>query len=97
MFFSDTAYSRSPAVEDGRSSTSWRGRPTCSRTAPAATTLTAEDADVDAFDQMLDEIDSGWRHHVTNWEPLKGSPGTPSSKRTVFTGTTHPATGLERV
>lgn len=29
--------------------------------------LKAEDADVDAFDPILNEIDSDWRHHVTNW------------------------------
>jgi hypothetical protein len=29
--------------------------------------LSANDADVDAFDPMLDKIDPGWRDHVTNW------------------------------
>jgi hypothetical protein len=26
-----------------------------------------EDADVDAFDSMLDRIDSTWQAHLTNW------------------------------
>lgn len=29
--------------------------------------LDAQDADVDAFDPMLDKIDRDWRHHLTNW------------------------------
>jgi hypothetical protein len=29
--------------------------------------LDAEDADVDAFDTMLDRIDRDWHSHVTNW------------------------------
>ena len=28
--------------------------------------LSATDADVNAFDPMLDKIDRDWRHHVTN-------------------------------
>jgi hypothetical protein len=36
--------------------------------------LTAEDADVDAFDSKLDEIDRNWRHHVTNWHAAEGFP-----------------------
>lgn len=36
--------------------------------------LSAEDADVDAFDPMLNEIDSDWRHHVTNWRAAEGFP-----------------------
>ena len=31
--------------------------------------LDAPDADVDAFDPMLDKIDPEWRYHVTNWRP----------------------------
>ena len=29
--------------------------------------LSAEDADVHAFDPMLDKIDSNWRDHIENW------------------------------
>jgi hypothetical protein len=29
--------------------------------------LNAPDADVDAFDPMLDKIDLAWRDHLTNW------------------------------
>jgi hypothetical protein len=29
--------------------------------------LTAQDADVDAFDAMLDTIEADWRNHLTNW------------------------------
>ena len=29
--------------------------------------LSARDADVDAFDPMLDKIDPAWRDHLTNW------------------------------
>lgn len=29
--------------------------------------LNAEDADVHAFDPMLDKIASDWREHITNW------------------------------
>lgn len=29
--------------------------------------LRAEDADIDAFDPMLDKIDREWRQHVNNW------------------------------
>jgi hypothetical protein len=36
--------------------------------------LSAEDADVDAFDPKLNEIDPGWRNHVTNWRAAEGFP-----------------------
>ena len=29
--------------------------------------LDAKDAEVDAFDSMLDKIDPSWRHHLTDW------------------------------
>ncbi len=29
--------------------------------------LDSVDADVDAFDSMLFQIDTGWREHITNW------------------------------
>jgi hypothetical protein len=29
--------------------------------------LDAKDAEVDAFDPMLDEVDPDWSHHLTNW------------------------------
>ena len=29
--------------------------------------LDAKDAEVDAFDPMLDKIDPDWSHHLTNW------------------------------
>ena len=31
--------------------------------------LDGNDADIDAFDPMLDRIDGEWRDHVTNWTP----------------------------
>jgi hypothetical protein len=29
--------------------------------------LDAKDAEVDAFDSMLDQVDPSWSHHLTNW------------------------------
>ncbi len=29
--------------------------------------LDAKDAEVDAFDSMLDKVDPNWSHHLTNW------------------------------
>jgi hypothetical protein len=37
--------------------------------------LDAPDADVDAFDPVLDEIDSDWRKHLTNWREEPESAG----------------------
>ncbi len=34
--------------------------------------LSATDADVDAFDLMLDQIDSDWRDHLTNMPGERG-------------------------
>jgi len=34
--------------------------------------LSATDADVDAFDPMLDKIDSDWRDHLTNMGGERG-------------------------
>jgi hypothetical protein len=34
--------------------------------------LSAMDADVDAFDPMLDKIDSDWRDHLTNMAGGRG-------------------------
>ena len=39
--------------------------------------LQPEDADVDAFNRMLDGIDPDWREHVTNWRAAPVSGATP--------------------
>jgi hypothetical protein len=36
-----------------------------------AITSTRRDADIDAFDPMLDRIDSDWRSHLTTWRDNK--------------------------
>ena len=33
--------------------------------------LDVKDAEVDAFDSMLDKVDPDWSHHLTNW---RGNP-----------------------
>jgi hypothetical protein len=37
--------------------------------------LEARDADIDAFDRMLEKIEPDWRSHVNNWTPRRNQRG----------------------